>query len=176
MLKEVIKKYLDEYFKVWNEERESLPKVSYEEERYSDLYVGKEDENENIQWKYKLIETPVDFNKMEKRMSIVIPWELKEYYNSYRFLTIGGLYGNEHIDFYPIGDGNDINHMLTDLFKYGSKQMIRIGEGRWGSSICVKLETGEVIIYYNNQEYFLAGSLEEVFTKLKVDRESIRTM
>ena len=40
MLKEVLKKYIDAYCKVYEDEWKSLPKLPYDEDEPSNLYVG----------------------------------------------------------------------------------------------------------------------------------------
>lgn len=40
MLKEVLKKYIDAFFKVFEDDLKSLPKIPYDEDEPSNLYVG----------------------------------------------------------------------------------------------------------------------------------------
>ena len=52
MLKEVKKKYLDVYFKEYQDYFKSFPAVPYDEDEPSDLYVGEIDKEGWIQWQY----------------------------------------------------------------------------------------------------------------------------
>lgn len=175
MLKKAIKSYLDKYFKVWEEERDSLPIVCYEEEeRFSDLYVGKEEEDECIQWKYKQIRTQIDLSKLEKKYAVSIPQEIKEYYSAYRFLTFGGIFENEYVEFHSIGKRNVVISDMDDWLATVSRDFIRIGAGRWSEFLCVKISDGKVVLWDKEREIFLADSLEELFTKLTVYVEAVK--
>lgn len=172
MLKEAIKAYLDQYFRMYKIEWNSFPTVSLEEEdRISTLYVGEEDEEGRIQWIYKPADIIVDFTELEKKHAIVIPYEIKEYYNSYWFFMFGATFENESIYFDSIDESSDIVLELDDWFTHGVKDKIIIGHGKWNAPLCVKVDTGEVIIWEEDsqRERVLANSLEELFRKMMVN-------
>lgn len=86
MIHEILKEYLDKYFSMWKTENNSLPLIPYDEDKETVLYVGEENDDGDIQWKYRPADRTVDFSETEKKFSITIPQEVKEYYNSYWFL------------------------------------------------------------------------------------------
>ena len=85
MLKEVLKKYIDAFFKVFEDDLKSLPKIPYDEDNPSNLYVGEMDNDEDIQWQYAPVDRIIDFSELEEEYAIHISTELKEYYNSFLF-------------------------------------------------------------------------------------------
>ena len=94
MLKEVLKKYIDAFFKVFEDDLKSLPKIAYDEDNPSNLYVGEMDNEEWIQWQYVPVDRIIDFSELEKEYAMHISTELKEYYNSFYFLELCGFFDN----------------------------------------------------------------------------------
>ena len=174
MLRETLKKYLDQFFYMWKTERNFLPMISYDEDKETLLYVGEENDDGDIQWEYRPADRTVDFSEIERKFSIMIPQEVKEYFNSYWFLQLEGFIGSDYIFMDPIDDTSDVILELEYFFTNESKEMIPIGtHGKWDVPICVKISTGEVVIWdeENGKEYVLAKSLEDLFCKMTVKRE-----
>ena len=173
MVRETLKNYLVQFFFMWKTERNSLPMISYDEDKETVLYVGEENDEGDIQWEYRPAEKTVDFSEIEKKFSIIIPQEVKEYYNSYWFLQLEGFLGKDAIFFDPIDDTSDVISVLEYTFANESREIIFIGTYcKWDVPICVKISTGEVVIWdaENGKEYALAKSLEDLFSKMTVKR------
>lgn len=174
MIHEILKEYLEKYFSMWKTENNSLPMIPYDEDKETVLYVGEENDDGDIQWKYRPADRTVDFSETEEKFSITIPQEVKEYYNSYWFLQLEGFLGKDYIFFYPIDDTSNIISEIEYTLTNESREMIFIGiYGKWDVPICVKISTGEVVIWdtENGKEYVLAESLEDLFSKMTVKRE-----
>ncbi|MDE6052480.1 MAG: SecY-interacting protein Syd, partial [Lachnospiraceae bacterium] len=146
MLKEVLKKNIDAFFKVYEEDFKSLPKLPYDEEEPSNLYVGEVDEEEWIQWQYVPVDRMIDFSKLENEYGIHLPQELKEYYNSYYFLELCGFLDDRCIQLDKIDATVDVlDDFRCELDDNGN--MITIGTDDYNCSICVKIDSGHVISY-----------------------------
>lgn len=178
MLKKALKGYLERYFKMWKKVTGSFPKVIYEEEGFSSLCIGEEDEDGYIEWNYRPADTLIDFSKIEKKHSVVLPQEIKEYYNAYRFHQFAGIFENETIVFAPIENTEDAIFELDGWIENVSRELIIIGHGKWDVPVCVKVHTGEVVIWKPRigQELLLADSLSGLFSRLTVDEILIESM
>ncbi|MDE6052356.1 MAG: SecY-interacting protein Syd [Lachnospiraceae bacterium] len=173
MLKEVLKKYLDVYFKEYEDYFKSLPALPYDEDEPSDLYVGEIDKEGWIQWQYAPVDRIIDFSGLEEEYNIHISEELKEYYNSYYFLELWGFRGNEGIRFDKVDDTTDVLAEFRGVLN-DNEDMIEIGTDNRNSSICVKIDSGQVISKYweFEEEFVLADSLSELFLELKPSQNS----
>lgn len=168
MLKEKIKKYLDEYFKRWREDHNSLPQIGYDDSKMSSLYVGEVLNEEYIQWQYVPVNRIIDFSELEKKYHICISEEIKEYYNSYFFLDLDGFVEDEYIWFDPIEETTDV---LSELeWSYTNEEahgIIFIGSGA-NDPMGVKISNGNVIFWNEEceRETFVANSLTELFSNI----------
>ncbi len=85
MFQEILKNYIDAFFEDWK----SLPKLPYDEDEPSSLYVGEIDEEGWIEWQYVPVDRILDFSELEEEYAIHLSEELKEYYNSFYCLYNG---------------------------------------------------------------------------------------
>ena len=118
MLKEVLKKYIDAFFKGYEDDLKSLPKLPYDEDNPSNLYVGEMDNDGWIQWRYVPVDRIIDFSELEEEYSINISTELKEYYNSFYFLELCGFLDNRYVQLDKIDETVDVldaNLMIMDI-------------------------------------------------------------
>ena len=99
MIKEKIKKCLEDNILLWQVETNTLPKIKYDAymSELTNMYVGKPDSEERIQWKYVPVNRILDFSDLEAEYDIQLPADLKDYYNSYFFLELNGFIDNECI-------------------------------------------------------------------------------
>lgn len=173
MLKEVLKKYIDAFFKVYEDDLKSLPKMPYDEENPSNLYVGEMDNDKWIQWKYAPVDRSIDFSGLEEEYAIQISKELKEYYNSFYFLELCGFWDNVCISLNKIDDTTDVLIKFRNAIK-NNRDMITIGMDGRNCLICVKINSGCVILddWECEEESVLADSLSEFFSKLKPREDS----
>lgn len=178
MLKKALKEYLERYFKMWKKVTGSFPKVIYEEDGFSSLCIGEEDEDGYIEWNYRSADTLIDFSKIEKKHSVVLHQEIKEYYNAYRFRQFAGIFENETIVFDPIDNIDDAILGLDSWLQNINREMIIIGHKKWDVPVYVKVHTGEVVVWKSEigQQHLLAASLSELFDRLTVDETLIDFM
>lgn len=168
MLKKKIKEYLDEYFKMWKEDYNSLPRIGYDDSEISSLHVGEVLKNGYIQWQYVPVNRIIDFSELEKKYHICISEEIKEYYNSYFFLDLDGFVEDEYIWFDPIEETTDV---LSELeWSYTNEEahgIIFIGSGS-NDPMGVKISNGNVVFWYEEceRETFVANSLTELFSNI----------
>ncbi|HBV81214.1 MAG TPA: hypothetical protein DEB74_00145 [Lachnospiraceae bacterium] len=178
MIKDKIKNCLEENIILWQTEANSLPKIKFDEYTYekSNLYVGDSDTEGRIQWHYTPVSRVLDFSDLEMESHIVLPQDLKDYYNAYFFLELNGFIDGECISFDPIDEIDDVLENLAYFMsgeedeKFGTTNLIILGiyghKYPFGIS---KIGNGQVVVVMeDNEEYVLAESLCELFTKLKV--------
>lgn len=168
MLKEVLKKYIDAFFKFYEDEWKSLPQLPYDEDEPSNLYVGEIDEDGWIQWQYIPVDRMIDFSRLEQEYNIHFSEELKEYYNSYYFLELCGFWNNRCITLDKIDNTIDVLEEFRNVLDSNENFFI-IGIDSCSCSIGVKFDSGQVISYdwENEEESVLAESLSDFFSQLK---------
>lgn len=172
MLKEVLKKYIDAYYKVCEDDWKSLPKLPYDEDEPSNLYVGEINENGWIQWQYVPVDRIIDFSGLEEEYNIHFSEELKEYYNSYYFLYLYGFWNNRCIIFEKIDNTIDVLEEFGNVLD-SNENLFIIGTDSCNCSIGVKMDSGQVVLcdWENEEEFILADSLTEFFSKLKLRKD-----
>ena len=174
MFQEILKNYIDAFFKVYEEDLKSLPKLPYDEDEPSSLYVGEIDEEGWIEWQYVPVDRILDFSELEEEYAIHLSEELKEYYNSFYFLELGGFWNIKCIMLDKIDAATDV---LDDFRNVLNEQedMIEIGSMDSYASVFVKFVSGRVVLYdwEFEEEAVLADSLSEFFTKLKVRMDQV---
>lgn len=171
MIKESLKAYLDNYFEMYKNSMGTYPTVPYEEEE-SSLWFGEMDEDEYIQWMYKVKETETNFSELEAELDLEFPDELKEFYNSYYFLELQGFYNGEHLYFDSISDTRDI---LNELYitKIKGKNYLYMGKySCMDIELCMEIDTGRMVSAdYEGDDVeiiieVLTDSLEELLSKM----------
>ncbi len=65
------KNYIDAFFKVYEEDGKSLPKLPYDEDEPSSLYVGEMDEEGWIEWQYVPVDRILDFRSWKRSMPFI---------------------------------------------------------------------------------------------------------
>lgn len=115
-MKEAMLNYLKKFFEYYYKTTGFLPKVPFDEDLDTKLYVGEIDEEGYIQWMYQENPTKIDFEKVKKG-----PWrkELWEYVYSYFFLELDGFLDGNLIDLEPI---NDVSYLDYDLEQPGPSE------------------------------------------------------
>ena len=135
MIKDKIKNCLEENIILWQTEANSLPKIKFDEYTYekSNLYVGDSDTEGRIQWHYTPVSRVLDFSDLEMESHIVLPQDLKDYYNAYFFLELNGFIDGECISFDPIDEIDDVLENLAYFMsgeedeKFGTTNLIILG-------------------------------------------------
>lgn len=115
MIKDIIKNCLEENIILWRTETNSLPKINFDKYTYeeSDLYIGEPDAEGRIQWHYASVNRVLDFSELETKSHIVLPQDLKDYYNAYFFLELNGFIDGECISFDPLDEMDDVLENLA---------------------------------------------------------------
>lgn len=94
------------YFaKLWNFTKERYgtnPTVTYTDNLNKALLSSKPDEDEEIEWHPIEQPTEIEWDSVEERVTFELSVELKDYFGSYFFLTLSGVYNEIYLNFYPI--------------------------------------------------------------------------
>ena len=178
MIKDKIRNCLEENIILWQTETNSLPKITFDKYTYktSNLYVGDPDTEGRIQWQYTPVSRILDFSDLEMENHVVLPQDLKDYYNAYFFLELHGFIDGECISFDPLDEMDDVLENLAYFMsgeedeRFGTTDFIVLGiYGHTYPFGISKIGGGQVVaIMEDNEEYVLAESLYELFTRLKI--------
>ena len=169
--------YFEEFVNMWRSKYGTYPKVSWDEEIDSRLYLNEPDEDEYVYWK-PVEKTEMDnFTEIEKSLGMNLHNEIKEYFNSYWFLNLQGFYGPRLVNLEPVEPGKSILEFFQVMQQYEQKngrelRYIQIGFiSPEDMAIVFDNETGEILIENFETEAYelLANSLAELITSLKVE-------
>lgn len=141
----------------------SNPTVCFDESINKELISGEPDEEGYISWFPKKINTTFDFFPKEKKHNIYLHQEIKEYFTTYLFLRLSGLFEGMELDFEPISDFLElaviIERQIVDAkYYFPDEQYLLIGSGSDGSDdsynifydnkapklVCVSTETDKI--------------------------------
>lgn len=82
------------------------PTVPYSDMLNKALFIGSPDEDGEIQWEPKEQGVRYDWKAVEATLGFLLCQELKDYYNTFFFLTLPGTFGNSELHFYKV-DGSE---------------------------------------------------------------------
>lgn len=178
-----IKKALEHYFKelinVWDTKYCTYPKVPWDEEIDPRLYLSNPDEEEYVYWK-PIEKIDLDnFTEIEEKLGMNIHHAMKEYFNSYWFLSLQGFYGSRLVNLEPIEPGKSILEFFEVMKQYEENngrelRYIQIGfVSPEDMAVIFDNKTGQILIenFETEENEFLANSLAELINNLKVELE-----
>lgn len=165
-----MKQEFDDYFKRkyarWEQYKNSFPKISWDEDVPSFMYIGEIDNEGYIQWKAAPKAEIYDFSEVKEQYNVEIHPDIKEYFNSYWFLELTGSYKDYSIILEPVIPGiglKDFYHNLGEYYSSHENQLkyIPIGFESDGLLVLVNNKTGEVLIEDHER-----GSYEKIAENL----------
>ena len=162
-VKQAMKAYFDSLVdQVWQTDRE-LPRAEVVEDADSLIYVGEPDRDGYVQWRPTEKNKVDDLGTLERRLGISLHSSVKEYFNSYWFLYLGGHLQRWAVRLFPVVPGLELAGFaasLEDLLKEHGHNWpwAPIGlETNTGFSVVVNARTGEVAAW--NDETGVAEAL-----------------
>lgn len=109
------------------------PTVPYSDSIEKSLLIGDPDGDGEIQWLPKVQTKTQNLDNCEERLGFVLCKELKEYYSTFYFLAVSGVFGSCKLHFYRIDgsepiddialrDYNDAQYvfLITEIFLLGN--------------------------------------------------------
>ncbi len=86
------------------------------------LFVTQPDENGVVEWRPQPKLTESDFTEIELRAGVSLHPSIKQYYNAYWFLGLGGKFRERNVTLDPVRPGVDLADFEAKIFgaKYGS--------------------------------------------------------
>lgn len=170
MIKDALKEYLAKYFECYKNFMGSYPKVPYDEDAVSTLWIGEADDEDYIQWMYKEKTAQTDFSQLENESGIILPDDAKEFYNSYFFLQLQGFYNGENIIFDGISDTGDILQDLKEcIFETNGRKYLQMGIcGGRDMALCMEIDTAKMVLFDSENEETepLADSLGQLLRSM----------
>ena len=133
-IKNALNHYFDELINVWETKCSTYPKAPWDEEIDPRLYLSDPDEEEYVYWK-PIEKTDVEnFVEIEKKLSMNLHNDIKEYLKSYWFLNLQGFYGSRLVNLEPVEPGKSLLDFFWVMQQYeenkGRKlRYIQIGFG-----------------------------------------------
>jgi hypothetical protein len=170
--------YFQRLLDYWNEKYNTFPKAPWDEDINPLLYLSEPDEEEYVFWKPVEKKAVENFSMIEAEIEMPLHHSIKEYFNSYLFLSLEGLYHSKYICFEPVEPGKDVRSYFKNLKNYEENQgkefrYIQIGFiSPDEMAINVDNETGKIYIedYETGELKLLANSLEELIEEIKLKK------
>lgn len=122
MIKEAIEVYFKKLDSLWIEKRKLHPLIPYTEKMPKFMYIGEVNNSNYIQWKISKNENTINFNNISSCIGIELHNDLKEYFSSYYFLKMVGIFNNVKLIFTPITPLVDILIFLRERINIAAVQ------------------------------------------------------
>ena len=179
-MKKLILNYLKKYFNYWQHKTGFLPKVPFDEEADTTLYIGEVDEYGYIQWMYQENTEEVDFKKWENEVKGELRNEIKEYISSYKFLELVGFLDENIVYFNMINNYEEIcleerEKYLKEIKKSADikdlkalENCIEIGSYHSIFEMYFDNNNGNIIVYDfdYHKKIIIANTFQELFERL----------
>lgn len=175
-IKDAMKMYFEKLEKRYLTDLKSLPTISYDEKYNPCLFIGEVDEDDEIQWKAKEQEYVINFTEVENSLGIELHNDLKEYFNSYWFYSMRGIYENIPISLNPITPDGRIEDVFlihkqrVEKYNGDIKEFI-LGIAEDDNSAVVfnnTKATVDLINYMENKRRILSNSIENLIRNLEI--------
>jgi hypothetical protein len=142
--------YFSKLIEYYRKESGSYPTISYDEGVNKELIIGEPDKEGYVAWLPKKINTKFDFIPIEKKFKMCLNEEVKEYFTTYLFLRLSGVFEDMELDFDPISEfselGATIERQITDArYYFTDETYLLIGSGSDGSDDSFN-------IFYDNRD------------------------
>ncbi|MFE4122763.1 SecY-interacting protein Syd [Priestia sp. YIM B13486] len=170
--------YFEGLLDYWNEKYNTFPKAPWDGDINPLLYLSEPDEEEYIFWKPVEKKDVESFSAIETEIRMPLHHSIKDYFNSYLFLSLEGLYHSNYIYLEPVEPDKDLLSYFKNLKNYEESQgkgfrYVQIGFiSPDEMAINVDNETGKIYIedYETNELKLLASSLEELIGEIKLKK------
>ncbi|WP_145045851.1 SecY-interacting protein Syd [Paenibacillus xylanexedens] len=175
---QAMENYFNKLLFFWEDQFSSFPKISFEEDIESWMYVGVPDEEESVQWRPRLKTTKEDFTLIERELGMKLHPSIKEYFDSFWFLNLQGFYGSNRITLEEVIPNKDIlafftNQMNFEVSAERKFDYILIGYiSPDDQGLLLDNRTGEIVRedYETNELLRVASSLSELIDSLRITK------
>ena len=162
------------YFTVFG----TKPTVPYLEAYNKEMLIGVPNEDGEIQWAPKEQQNEFDWNNLEKEFGFTLCRELKEYYNTFYFLSLSGMLKFYELHFYRIDGTEPLDSIAFRNYKDGQHvfpctECFLIGNASINDDdsffIYYDNSTGKVFCYESEtkKEFLLSYSLAEIIENME---------
>lgn len=165
MMKEAFDNYFKKLNRVWNELMNSGPMVSYSKDINKDLIISSPDEDGDVEWK-PVLQQSYDFSSITKALGFDLCDELKAFYNTYYFFTLGGELDGKSLYFDSVGAKEPLETTIINAYEngqyyYPNSQSFVIGMA------CIN-ENDNYILFFDNEDGKLFCYENETNSKVQV--------
>jgi hypothetical protein len=179
MIKDAICEYYAKLDKLWLEKRATHPLIPYIDKiEPFNMYIGTKNQSGYVEWTIRKNSNTVDFAKISENTGIDFTDGIKQYFSSYWFLKMTGLYGSTKVSFTPLTPLVDALIFVTERFNIAKSQKrdinkIEIGiaeiDHNDGYLLIYDNHTGNVEAFDADQKsyQFIAKSLELLITQME---------
>lgn len=109
LMKRAYEKYFSRLDSLYFETFGTKPTVPYSETCNKKLYIGMPDEDGEIQWAPQEQRNVFEWDNVEREIGFALCQELKDYYNTYYFLSLVGTYEECELHFYKIDGAESLD-------------------------------------------------------------------
>ena len=173
------------YFKkqrdYWQAKYSSFPQMPYNKAINGRMIIPNTIKEGYVQWQPVLQDRSVDFFLLEKELNLFIHPHIKEYFTSYWFLSLVGLFGNNKLRFTIIPCGIDILELAEESIKWGMKNFPE-KKNQFELGFATVDGDDSFLIYVDNKTTYVnlvqledgieisLGVLEKVISEMEVNR------
>lgn len=142
------------------------------------IFINSSPGDEWVRWKPKIKTRFHDFKDIEEKFGIQVHQEIKDYFNSFWFLSLGGRFGNYCIDLLEVVPGIELEGfqwMLEGCESVDDFRFFSIGsEGEGSHSVYFCNETGKIFLFDDETEKleFLCDSLLHLLQGFMKEKKS----
>lgn len=133
------------YDAVWG----TKPTVPYSGDCDPSLFVGAPDEDGEVPWMPKLQPVPCGWGPVEAKLGFPLRQELKDYYNTYFFLSLAGAFGSCELHFYRIDGSRPLEELVER--QHADAQHVFPGSQRFLIGNAVVNGDDSYFLYYDNE-------------------------
>ncbi|KMP34605.1 SecY-interacting protein Syd [Bacillus albus] len=165
-MKNEMENCFDKIIREWQDCNNSLPKSLWIEEAEAFIYEGEPDKEGYVFWKPLEKNIIHDFSDIEKDLGIQLHNSIKEYYNSYWFLDLGGNYLGYDFELNPVIPGIELHDFYVSLQGYQGahdNQLNNIPIGMEFNGLLVVVDNGNGQVKLEDYE---SGSFEVICDSL----------
>ncbi|MBU3107988.1 SecY-interacting protein Syd [Clostridium gasigenes] len=174
-VKTALDKYFKEMIQEYSKTKQGLPMRPKRSIGNDAIYVGECDDEGWCRWKPMKKKEADNFDKLEELFEIKFNENIKEYYNSYWFLSLEGSIKKKNINLEPVVPGNELTSFIKKVQGYKQAHnnelaYIPIGaEEERGYLIVMENSTGKIKIENHDKGTYriMANNLEELISSIK---------
>ena len=111
-IQQAYQKYFEELNALYDRVFGTKPTVPYSEEICQNMLIGNPDDDDEIQWSPRRQSYELDWDNIEEKLGFALNIELKEFYNTFFFLSMSGMFGSAELHFHRIDGSEPVENVI----------------------------------------------------------------